>query len=87
MAAIRKKDGAAGRTTALLAEQKKGRREMNVTYTRNDEPFEGTPCFECGEIIDTAGDAVSVIQRAGHGVRPLSGFLHKTCAKDVGLGD
>ena len=59
---------------------------MDFKYTFGNE-CEGdtTLCFECDDWID-AGDAISVlIESLTEDEQPVTGFLHKNCAKKVGL--
>jgi hypothetical protein len=60
--------------------------KINVKYTLSDEHQAGpTVCFECDKWI-AAGDGISVIvETHAKETQPLLAFLHKACAKKVGL--
>jgi len=59
---------------------------MDFKYTFGHGSQDGpTLCFECDDWID-AGDAISVhIGSLTENEQPVTGFLHKNCAKKVGL--
>jgi hypothetical protein len=59
---------------------------MDFKYTFGHGYQNGpTLCFECDDWID-AGDAISVlIESLTEDEQPVTGFLHKNCARKVGL--